>query len=165
VTAQGSVSHHRRVYRSVSTGRWAAGTSVAAVGFCVLAVLPGKVHVAGFIGAPLFLLMAWRAWTAGIHVEADGVKIVGFLASRRVRWGDVDHFAVLPLGNYPFVGHVVLRDGRQFGTYGISAAARPKSKAEQFRLQVQGPVDELNEVLGEQRGAGRPAAGGTSVRS
>ena len=62
--------------------------------------------------APPLLLMSWRAWVAGIHVEADGVKVVGFLLSTRFRWDEIDHFAVLPLGGYPYVGHVVLRNGR-----------------------------------------------------
>jgi hypothetical protein len=100
----------------------------------------------------LCFLIAWRAWVTGIHVEADGVKVVGFLLSRRFRWEEIDHFAVLPLGGYPYVGHVVLHDGRQVGTYGIGAPGRPKSKAEQFRLRVQRPVDELNQLLAEQRG-------------
>jgi hypothetical protein len=114
--------------------------------------------------APLLLVMSWRAWTAGIHVEADGVKVVGFLLSRRFRWEEIDRFEVLPLGGYPYVGHVVLRDGRHVGTYGIGAPVRPKSKAEQFRLQVQRPVDELNQLLVDRRGTGRPADG-LSVRS
>jgi hypothetical protein len=103
--------------------------------------------------------MSWRAWIAGIHIEADGVKVVGFLLSKRFRWEEVDHFEVLPLGRYPYVGHVVLRDGRHVGTYGIGAPARPKSKAEQFRLQVQRPVDELNQVLADRHGTERPTDG------
>lgn len=102
--------------------------------------------------APLFLLMTWRIWVTGIHVEASGIKVVGFLLSRRFSWQEIDHFAVLPLGGYPYVGHVVLRSGRQVGTYGIGAPGRPQSKAEQFRRQVQGPVDELNQLLAEVAG-------------
>lgn len=142
---------HRRVYRSTSTARWAVATSVATIGFCVLAAVPGSSQGLGFVLAPLCLLMSWRIWVTGIHVEAGGIKVVGFLLSRRFRWDEIDHFAVLPLGGYPYVGHVVLRDGRKVGTYGIGAPGRPKSKAEQFRLQVQGPVDELNQVLVERR--------------
>ena len=82
----------------------------------------------GFVLAPLLLVMSWRAWVVGIHVEAGGVKVVGFLLSKRFRWDEIDHFAVLPLGGYPHVGHVVLRNGRQVGTYGIGAPGRPKSR-------------------------------------
>src|SRR5438874_1972812 len=74
------------------------------------------------------VLVTWRIWVAGIHVETDGIKAVGFLLSRRFRWDEIDHFGVLPLGGYPYVGHVVLRDGRKVGTYGIGAPGRPKSK-------------------------------------
>lgn len=154
VTVSAGVPHHRRVYRSISTVRAATGCSVATIGFCVLAAVPGSSQGLGFVLAPLCLLMAWRAWAAGIHVTADGIKVVGFLLSRRFRWEEIDHFAVMPLGGYPYVGHVVLRDGRHVGTYGIGAPGRPKAKAEQFRRQVQRPVDELNQILAGARGGG-----------
>jgi hypothetical protein len=116
------------------------------LGFITLAVFSSNGgRVVGAVSAALFGLMTWRAWVSGIHVEEDGVKVVGFLVSRRVAWKDIDHFAVLPLGNYPWVGHVVLRDGHQFGTYGIAAPGRPRR--ERFRLQVQEPVDQLNAEL------------------
>ena len=162
MTSPSSAPHSRRVYRSVSTTRAGVASSVVAVGMCVLVVVPGGGRTLGFIGAPLFLLLTWRTWNVGIHVEADGVKVVAFLASRRVQWEDVDHFAVLPLGGYPFVGHVVLRDGRALGTTGLSAPARPKSNTEQFRLEVQRPIDELNQVLTERR-EGEQSTAGTSV--
>jgi hypothetical protein len=95
--------------------------------------------------------MTWRSWVCGIRIEPDGIEVVGFLLSRRFGWDKIDHFAVRPLGGYPYVGHAVLRDGRQVGTYGLGAPGRPKSKAEQFRLQVQGPVDQLNEALEQWR--------------
>jgi hypothetical protein len=161
----GGLPSHRRVYRSIATIRAAIGCSAATIGFCVLAALPGDSRGLGFVLAPLLLIMSYRAWTAGIHVEADGVKVVGFLLSRRFRWDEIDHFEVLPLGRYPYVGHVVLRDGTRVGTYGIGAPARPKSKAEQFRLQVQRPVDELNQVLADRRGTGRNSVSPTAAPS
>jgi hypothetical protein len=164
MTMSAGLPRHRRVYRSVGTVRAATGCSVATTGFCVLAAVPGNSRGLGFVLAPLLLVMSWRAWTAGIHVEADGIKVVGFLLSRRFRWEEIDHFEVLPLGGYPYVGHVVLRDGRHVGTYGIGAPARPKSKAEQFRLHVQRPVDELNQVLADRRRTDR-LADGLPVRS
>jgi hypothetical protein len=134
-----------RTVRSVSTLWWAVGSSVATIGWTALAVRSTNARVAGIVFAVLFLVMTWRAWVAGIRVEADGVTVVGFLRSQRVAWKDIDHFAVLPLGGYPYVGHAVLRDGRQLATYGIGAPGRPRR--ERFRLQVQGPVDQLNAAL------------------
>jgi hypothetical protein len=148
---------HRRIYRSASTARWAIGGGVATAAFCVLAVVPTRTQGLGFVMAPLLLLMTWRTSVMGIYVEADEIKVVGFCLSRRFRWDEVDHFAVLPLGGYPYVGHVVLRDGRKVGTYGIGAPGRPKSRAEHFRHQVQQPVDELNQVLAERAGPGQLA--------
>lgn len=140
----------RRTYRSVSTLRAAVGATAAAVGFAVVAVLPGGAQGLGLTLAPICALTAWRAWVAGIRVEARGIKVVGFLLSRRFRWEEIDHFAVEPLGRYPYVGHVVLRNGRHVGTYGLGAPGRPQSKAEHFRGQVQRPVDELNALLADQ---------------
>ena len=61
---------------------------------------------------------------SGIRADRDGVTIVTLFLSRRIPWRDVDHFAVLPLGRSPNVGHVVLRDGSKFGTFGLSTSAR-----------------------------------------
>lgn len=102
--------------------------------------------------------MTWRAWVIGIHAGMNGVKVVGFVFTKRFRWDEIDHFAVLPLGGYPYVGHVVLTDGRRVGTFGLSSAGSPASdaQAEKYRLQVQGPVDELNQVLAMHKGASVP---------
>ena len=149
MTAAAGQSKHRRIYRSSSTARWAIGASVATIGFGVLAAVPGDSQSLGFVMTPLLVLISWRIWVVGIRVDANGIKVVGFFLSRRFRWVEIDHFAVLPLGGYPYVGHVVLRDGRKVGAYGIDSPGRPKSKAEQFRLQVERPVDDLNQVLAE----------------
>jgi hypothetical protein len=102
MTVSTEAARHGRAYRSVSTRRWAIGATVVTVGFCVLAAVPGGGQTAGLVLAPVFLLLTWRTWVVGIHVAADGVKVVGFLVSRRFRWDEVDHFAVLPLGGYPY---------------------------------------------------------------
>jgi hypothetical protein len=71
-----------------------------------------------------------------------------------VSWDEVDRFAVLPLGRFPYVGYVVLRDGRKFGTFGLSTSSR---QTEANRLRVQRSVDDLNQVLAERREAtGQP---------
>jgi len=91
---------------------------------------------------------------AGIRVGSDGVKVVTAFLSRRVSWDEVDRFAVLPLGRFPYVGYVVLRDGRKFGTFGLSTSSR---QTEANRLRVQRSVDDLNQVLAERREAtGQP---------
>lgn len=147
-----STAPPHRVFRSVATMRAAVLGTAIAIGCVVLAVVPGRAQIAGFVFAPLFLLMTWRVWNAGIHVESDGVKIVTVFLSRRVRWQDIDHFAVMPFGRYPYVGHVVLLDGRKLGTFGLATSSR---RTEANRLRVQWPIDQLNRILAEQR----PAAG------
>jgi hypothetical protein len=112
--------------------------------------------VFGFALAALLLVTTWRAWEWGIHLEADRVTIHGFLRADRFGSDEVDHFAVLPLGPYPYAAHVVLQDGRTFGSYAICAGS-PRSKADRVRQPVQDQVDALNYALSEQRG--RASAG------
>jgi hypothetical protein len=94
-----------RTVRSVSTLRWGVISPVVTLGFIALAVFSSNGgRVVGAVFAALFIVMTWRVWVTGIRVEEDGIKVVGVLVSRRVAWRDIDHFAVLPLGNYPWVG-------------------------------------------------------------
>jgi hypothetical protein len=144
-----AVSFRRRVFRASGTTWAALGLIAGTAGCVVLAVVPGKGQVVGAVLAVVFLLSAWRMWNAGIQVDADGVKVVTFLGgSRRVAWEDIDHFAVLPLRRYPYVGHVVLRDGRTLATFGLSTDLE---KTERNRLEIQRPIDELNETLADWR--------------
>jgi hypothetical protein len=98
--------------------------------------------------------MSLRLWVMGAYVEADGVKVVGFLSSKRAAWADIDRFEVLPSGRYPYVGHVVRRGGHT--PIVIRAMAAGRTKTEKHRLAAQEPVDLLNEVLNEWRLAQRP---------
>lgn len=123
----------RRIVRSISSTRAAVGATLAVAGLVALAVVPGNAQIVGWIFLPFWLLFTWRAWMLGMHIEDEGVKVVGVLLSRQVAWADIDRFEVSPLGGYPYVGHVVLRDGRQFGTFGIAAPAGPRETVTGFR--------------------------------
>jgi hypothetical protein len=141
----------RRVYRSPSTIRGAIIATAGLIGVGVLAALPGRGQIVGFIFLAPWLVGTWRSWTLGVHVEADGVKVVGLVLSKRIRWEDIDHFAVLPAGNYPYVGQIIRRDGGPpMPVLGLAAG-----RGERFRPGVQKPVDELNLVLAEVREANR----------
>jgi hypothetical protein len=141
---------HGRVYRSPGT-RWAAvgGTAVGAV-LLVIAATGVRGWVAVLVGGILMLLLAWRMWMVGIRVLADGVVVATVVGSRRFVWSEVDRFAVMALGRSPHVGYAVLRDGRKYGTFGLSTSVR---QTEANRLRVQGPVDELNQILEQHRGS------------
>jgi hypothetical protein len=141
----------------VSAGRSALcaqrlGCILVLLGTVVIAFLPSRIHVAGYITAPVMAIVAWRCWTAGIHIEAAGVKVVGILLSKRFSWGEIDHFAVLPFGTNPYVGHCILRSGRSVPCLGISAAANPET--ERRRRQVEKPIDKLNRTLEAWRASG-----------
>ena len=93
-------------------------------------------------GGALLLLVGCQMSLVGIRPGTGGVTVATLFLSRKVRWSDVSHFAVMPLGRYPYVGYVVLRDGRKFGTFGLSTNA---GESETKRLHVQRPIDELNQ--------------------
>lgn len=100
-------------------------------------------------------LMASRMWHVGIQLRPESVRIVTFYMSRRVAWGEIDHFAVLPLGRYPFVGFVVLRGGRKYGTFGLSTSSWAGDRGQ---AKIQLAIDELNAALADWRG--RPQTSG-----
>lgn len=131
------------VYRTVGTTYTAMGLTAFGITALIIGLVPG-----GNLGfaymAPFSLAVAWRIGIMGIHVEPDGVKVCDVFFSKRFAWREIDHFAVLPVMKYPWVGHVVLRDGRKIGSLGLSAGTR-----EEQRLQVQKPIDELNKILEE----------------
>jgi hypothetical protein len=124
------------------------GSAGGAVLFAVLAASGGRGNVVAAVVAGLLALLAWRMAMVGIRVRTDGVVIAATFLSRSVPWQDVDRFAVLPPGRFPYVGHVVLRNGGKLGTYGLSTSAR---RTESNRLRVQRPVDELNRILADRR--------------
>lgn len=136
---------HSGICRSVSTRRAAASATVVLVGLVVLAAVPGRAEIEGYVFAPLWLIVTWRAWRLGVHVEHDGVKIVNFVVSKRVAWGDIDHFELRPWGNYPYRGYVILDGGHEpIPLVGIGA---PRPKNERHRRQAQAPIDRLNNAL------------------
>jgi hypothetical protein len=131
-----------RIVRSARTIRDALGVSLASTGFFVLAIITtgaAPAAVAACVG--IWLLLTSRVWRVGIRVEEGGVKVVGFLTSRRFAWDAIDHFGVGPFVGYRHVAHVVLRDGRNIGCIAIAA------NSEQHRSEVQRPIDELNAAL------------------
>ncbi len=140
-----------RRYRA--RGVWRAGllADVTCVCFAVLAVVgSGRAHVAGGVAAALFFAWSFPAWRAGLYVYADGVKVCGIVLSKRVPWSDIERFEVRAAGNWPYVGFIVRRGGRRpISIAALSTPGWPKSRFETFRARVQGPVDELNQLLAQ----------------
>ena len=90
----------RRVYATRSQTHAVAICVVWVLLFALLAVFSTQRHghLAWSIGAAVGLVALWRAWSGGVHVDPDGIKVVGVLGSRRVEWSDAERFAVLPAG-------------------------------------------------------------------
>jgi hypothetical protein len=90
--------------------------------FLVLAVLSGRGHWVWLAIALPMALLTWWLWRLGIRVEREGVRVIGLAGSRSVRWEEIDRFVVAPAAGYPFIGHVLLRNGGDLWTFGLSAA-------------------------------------------
>ncbi|HZE04156.1 MAG TPA: hypothetical protein VE127_02965 [Solirubrobacteraceae bacterium] len=120
------------------------------VGTLAIAVVPGKGQIVGYIFAPLAAVCTWRVWNLGVHVEANGIKVVGSLVSRRVAWEEIDCFDVQPWLRNPFQGYVVLRgSGSPIPILAISGGGMGSDEAR--RLRAQTLIDALNELLEEWR--------------
>jgi hypothetical protein len=147
-----TVRRSRCVYQTIETRLAAVGSGVGAVVFAAIAISGGRGAVVMAIFAAVLALLAGRMSIVGIQVHATGVTVATAFYSRSVAWDEIDHFAVLPVGRFPYVGSVVLRDGRRLSTFGLSTSAR---KSETNRVRVQQAIDELNHTLGE-RAQSRP---------
>jgi hypothetical protein len=156
-TSTEAVRSPRRIYRSVAT-LWAAILSaMGGVAGLVLGTSVSRGQFVLFAGGALLLLVGCRMSLVGIRAGTDSVTVATLFSSRKVPWSNVDHFAVMPLGRYPYVGYVVLRDGRKFGTFGLSTNA---GESETKRLHVQRPVDELNQMLASRQERPTPTEAG-----
>ena len=140
-----------RTVRSVGAVRGVIGGAGSTALFLVLAVLSGRGHWVWLAIALLMALLTWWLWRLGIRIEPDGVRVIGLAGSRSVRWEHIDRFVVAPAAGYPFIGHVLLRNGGDLWTFGLSAAGWPRTEGR--RLQVERPIGELNRALAEWRAA------------
>ena len=123
--------------------------SASAVGLIVLAALPGKGEVAGFVLVGPMAYLAWRAWVFGVRIGDAGVVIGGFLSSRRVGWAEIERFTCESAGPYPFVGRLIRKGGeRPIVLVGIDAGRRSTEKS---RADVQAKIDLLNAELARRR--------------
>lgn len=128
----------------------------------VIAAVPGRAQVAGYIFAPLSAICVWRFWNLGVHVEDNGVLVVSPILSRRVPWAEIDCFEVRPWLQYPYPGYVVLQGDRAPIPIMAIGAGRPEN--ERHRLQAQEPIDRLNEALAEWRRSGEVSEPGSPGR-
>jgi hypothetical protein len=133
-----------RVYRANSALRASILATLAIPGFVIAGLLASGVIVVCFAFAALFVVFAWRCWQWGIKVNADNVQVTNLFGSRSFRWDEIDEFYVAPFWGYPYCAIVRPKVGQPVPALGISTA-KPATKR---RLkQVQGPVDELNDLL------------------
>jgi hypothetical protein len=138
------------VYGSVSTFCAAVGATLAALLTVLLGFVTASTHIVWYLASLLCALVAWRCWEWGIHTRPDGIRVVGLFTSHAVEWHQIDHFAVLPLGRYGPVAHVVPMRGRPLPALGVSWTGIPRRRQDR-REHLQQTVDELNHVLDEHR--------------
>jgi hypothetical protein len=121
----------------------------------LLAVLghSSRAPLVGSVFAVLALLLAWRIFSAGVYLDTDAVKVVGFIRSWRVAWPDVERFDLRREGRRNVAVLVRTREHLPVPILALSGGSG-----------VQRWVDELNERLTEWRSAG-PRLAGASVQS
>lgn len=153
MTDQGSRRSRPRVYRTREVFVGVAMNATATVGFALLAILShtSSARVAGLIFAVVWCLLTWRSLRLGAYAESADVKVVGFVASRRIPWAQVESFAVLPAGRYKTVGHVIRKGAhRPIPIFAINPGSwwgrDPVDRAQQ-------QIEQLNERLAEWRAA------------
>jgi len=112
------------------------------------AVGPGNAAFrAVFISLGL-VLAAWafRAAYAYVRADANGVRVLNPLRTRRFAWSEISHFALGRWGVLPRQGIIHLRDGTSFGTWAISGTNPGIRRTDRV---VEEMVNDLNSRLAE----------------
>jgi len=143
-----STTHRRTIYRA--KGLLASGIRVngalMVIGLLVL-VLSRHAQVLGVLLLVIGIVMMWRGYNLEVHIRSDGVKVQHWIGSHTLSWDEIDRFDVSPFEKYPYVGHVILKNGKEVISLGLST---PHKKNASY---VQVPVAELNALLDERRHA------------
>ncbi len=71
-----------------------------------------------FAGIPITVFL-WRLGRVRLVVDQNDVTSFGFLATRRLPWAEIDHFALSEGSSF---AHAVLKDGSLVGLPAIQAA-------------------------------------------
>jgi hypothetical protein len=129
---------------------------MVAVGCAIVVALSRHTGARVFAGldAVVCCVLAWRMWLIGTYVEPSAVRVVNYLRTIRVPWAEIEHFAALPAGQYPYVGHIIRKQGRApVVMMGIESSP---DESEENRRRVQAAIDPLNRALEEWRQRGNP---------
>ncbi len=138
-----------RVYRSRDARNATIVGVIMATGFILVAIIIDGGGVAAYVCAGFLVLLAWRTWRIGIHVEPGGVVVASWLRTRRIASTDIERFSVRPLGSFKNVAHVDLRSGRNVPILGLIGGGSGGRAAR----AVQQHVDELNATASHQTAA------------
>jgi hypothetical protein len=94
------------------------------------------------------IVFSIRAFTLGVYVTQDRVRIRNMLITRWIRVSDIESFSYGPLRLFPAVGIATLRDGRKLAMTGIAVGRGARKRA---RVNAASLIAELNELLEERR--------------
>lgn len=128
-------------------------------GLVILIIVVGSVGTVPTGLLIFFLVVAaywvWavvRGWGSGIDATAEGVRFIGMLRSRRVRWQDITRFEFGEAG-YRAAVQAVCKDGTIVKASSL-AQGNMYTKPETNRSKLQATLDKLNELLREHQDEG-----------
>lgn len=128
---------NRTHFRDSVTGLW---WKVCALLSVVGWVLLGLGDYGWVVLGPLGSLVAWQIGHAGVWAGQDDILIVHPVwGRRRVRWADIERFAVRPFNQW-MIAWVITRTGEEIRCQGISSGRKRTQRVDVV-------VEKLNEVL------------------
>ncbi len=146
---------YRRVYRSKE---WARGLALTGGG--VTLMLLTRVLTSDRLSANEYVLaltlvaavgyfLLFRVAGSAIIVTDRGVVVRNPVATRAVRWDDIQRFSIEQWAVFPGIGTIELRGGRALRVFGVQI---PDPRFGKFDRQTEDAIDELNRLLRERGG-------------
>jgi Bacterial PH domain len=145
----GAQTHDRRGFHSASQHQTV--TAFGVILTLVMILIGATASASGaivfsFVAAAVLAVRTFRAWLAGVEVQADRVSIRGILRTRRIEWADLQCFSFGSCGVFPAVGIAELRDGNRLPITGIATGRVARNRT---RAQAEAVIAELNQVLAQ----------------
>jgi hypothetical protein len=143
------------VYRSKE---WARGLALTGGGVTLMLLTKvltserlsaNEYVVALTIVAAIGYFLLFRVAGSAIIVTDRGVVVRNPVATRAVRWDDIQGFSIEQWAVFPGIGTIQLRGGRALRVFGVQI---PDPRFGKFDRQTEDAIDDLNRLLRERGG-------------